>query len=231
MTRARCGTGVKLSVRERPSDELRCAICHDALTEGLVCARCRTRVHEECRSLVPRCPTLGCAPRPPIRVVVPDAADYWPSIHSLTIMMGLVFLVSIIVLPNVTAGKKHGNEASAIGALKTIATSETIFREGDKDEDGNLDYGMLSELDRARLVDSVLGSGTKQGYGFAASYSYTSPELLWFGVANPVIPPTTGTRYFATNQTGSIFYHCEGRLLLDTSTCLLPNNGVYPTGR
>ena len=60
---------------------------------------------------------------------------------------------------------RRRNEASAIGGLRTIGTSYAVFREGDKeDDDGNLDYGMLSELNNTKVVDSVIGSGTKQGY-------------------------------------------------------------------
>ena len=80
-----------------------------------------------------------------------------------------------VAIPNCCAARKHGNEASAVGAVKTIATSESCFREGDKDEDGNLDHGMLSELANTKLVDSVLGTGTKSGYTFQASYSFTTP--------------------------------------------------------
>ncbi len=102
--------------------------------------------------------------------------------------------------------RKHGNEASAIGALKTIATSQALFREGDKEQDGNLDYATLAELDRTKLIDSVLGSGTKQGYQFEVHPVPGTPEFLWYAVARPTAPGTTGERYFYTNQAGVIFY-------------------------
>jgi type IV pilus assembly protein PilA len=149
----------------------------------------------------------------------------------LMIVIAIIAIIAAIAIPNLIQARKHGNEASAIGALKTIATSQAIFREGDKEQDGNLDYGMLSELNNTKLIDSVLGSGTKQGYLFQGCYSYSTSEFLWFALANPAIAGTTGDRYFNTNQAGVIFYSTANNLLLDTNTCSLPNNGVIPTGK
>ena len=72
------------------------------------------------------------------------------------------------------------------GEAVDVAISARVFREGDKERDGNLDYGMLSELNNTQLVDSIIGSGTKQGYNFQATYSFTSSEFLWFATANPM---------------------------------------------
>jgi type IV pilus assembly protein PilA len=149
----------------------------------------------------------------------------------LMIVIAIIAIIAAIAIPNLIQARKHGNEASAIGALKTIATSQAIYREGDKERDGNLDYGMLSELNTTQLIDSVLGGGTKQGYLFQANYSFVTSEFLWFAVANPAIAGTTGDRYFSSNQAGVIFYSTAANLLLDTNTCSLPNNGVIPTGK
>jgi prepilin-type N-terminal cleavage/methylation domain-containing protein len=152
----------------------------------------------------------------------------------LMIVIAIIAIIAAIAIPNLIQARKHGNEASAIGALKTLATSEAIFREGDKERDGNLDYGMLSELNSTGLIDSVLGSGTKQGYIFQAAYSFSTSEFLWFAMANPAISGTTGDRYFDSNQAGVIFYTTGLQLVLDTDTCILPNTnggGEIPTGK
>ncbi len=114
---------------------------------------------------------------------------------------------------------KAGNESSAVGALKTLCTSEAIFREGDKSGDGKLDYGTLAQLDKTKLVDSVIGSGTKQGYVFDAQPSTTTSEFLWFATASPQLPGTTGDRYFFTNQAGVIFYS-TAPFEVDPETCM-----------
>src|SRR5207244_4154090 len=41
----------------------------------------------------------------------------------------------------------------SLRSLRTITSSRSVLREGDKEEDGNLDYGMLTELPVHGLVD------------------------------------------------------------------------------
>ena len=143
---------------------------------------------------------------------------------------GLVSLVAAIAIPNLIEARKHGNEASAIRALKTINTSQMLFREGDKDADGTLDYaGTLTELSDATLIDFVLGGGVKQGYVFQLGVSPRSPEFLWMAVANPVQPGTTGDRYFVTNHAGVIFYSNTTPFSI-TADCDIPSTAV-PVGR
>ncbi len=149
----------------------------------------------------------------------------------LMIVIAIISIIAAIAIPNLIQARKHGNEANAVGALKTIVTASTIFNQKDADQDGNLDYGMLSELNNTKLIDSVVGSGTKAGYVFQVAYSYTTSEWLFFAVANPALVQQTGDRYFATNQAGNIFYTSSVAIQVDTSTCSLPNNGVIPVGK
>ena len=124
-----------------------------------------------------------------------------------------------------------GNERHAIGALKVINTSQTLFREGDKEGDGLLDYATLDELSNATLIDSVLGSGVRQGYRFEVRASPTTPEFLWFAVANPVSPGTSGDRSFCTNHTGVIYYTSHAIGLFDGGPeCSIPVT-LLPPGK
>jgi type II secretory pathway pseudopilin PulG len=132
----------------------------------------------------------------------------------------LIALIVALAIPNAVEARKRADEASAVKSLKDIFTHQAIFREGDREKDHNLDYGMLSELQTATLVDEVLGTGTKQGYLFEASYSFTSSEYLWFGTANPILPFITADRYFAVNNTGVVYYTSGRSVTLDTSSCL-----------
>ncbi|HZU95800.1 MAG TPA: prepilin-type N-terminal cleavage/methylation domain-containing protein [Planctomycetota bacterium] len=149
----------------------------------------------------------------------------------LMIVIAIIAIIAAIATPNLVAARKNANEAAAIGALRTLNSSETIFREGDKERDGNLDYGMLSELNNSQLVDTVFGSGSKQGFLFQATYSFKTSEFLWFAVANPMIAGITADRYFTVNQAGAIFYTSAHILTLDTNSCLLPAQGVVPIGK
>lgn len=150
----------------------------------------------------------------------------------LMIVIAIIAIIAAIAIPNLIEARKHGNEAAAIGALKTINTSQTLFREGDKESDGTLDYGSLSDLSNTTLIDGVLGSGTKQGYLFTVAPSQSTPEFLWFATANPASPTTTGDRYFCTNHAGVIYYTGlnGSSIAVNDTTCDVPTT-VLPVGK
>lgn len=143
--------------------------------------------------------------------------------------VGVLVLVAIAI-PSTGGARVSGNEARAIGNLRTICTAQVLFREGDKDEDGSLDYaGSLVELSAPGLVDSVLGSGVQQGYTFQVVVAPATPELLWMAVASPVSPGVTGHRYFATNQAGIVYYSKTTPFSI-TADCSIPQDAL-PVGR
>jgi len=142
---------------------------------------------------------------------------------------GVFAMIAAIAIPNLIEARKHGNEAAAIGALKTISTSQMLYREGDKDADGELDYGTLTELGQHGLIDSVLAGGTKQGYFFEVRVSPDNPEFDWMAVANPAVPGTTGSRAFATDSAGIIWYTKGGTIPLPADAQL--PEGLTPVGR
>jgi hypothetical protein len=131
-----------------------------------------------------------------------------------------------VVLPRLAAARKAANERTARRALESLMRAEDEFRENDRDGDGNLDYGMLSELAKAGLVDAELGSGTKSGYLFRATYSFTTSEFLWFATAEPEVPTVTGDRYFGCNVSGVLYYTTGGAFVLDTLSCPPPPHGI-----
>jgi hypothetical protein len=157
---------------------------------------------------------------------------------AIVVVFGCCVLSAIpaaIAIPNLIHARKHANETAAIGALKTITIAESVFREGDKDANGKLDFGSLAALEKAQLVDSVLGAGTKQGYFFEAQPSTTTPEFLWWAVARPQVPGSSGDRVFYTNQEGVIYFtlYAGGEHVPpppDPSTCKLPA-GLMRLGR
>ncbi|MGE0706513.1 MAG: hypothetical protein AB7N76_17665 [Planctomycetota bacterium] len=124
--------------------------------------------------------------------------------------------------------RRYGNEAAAIGALKTISTAQLLFREGDKDQNGVLDYADgLEALGKCRLIDSVLASGEKNGYRFAVACASKAPEFQWMAVASP-LDPKQGGRHFAVNQAGVIYYS-DKPFELDGVECQI--KGGTPVGK
>jgi type IV pilus assembly protein PilA len=126
----------------------------------------------------------------------------------LMIVIAIIAIIAAIAIPNLIEARKSGNESAAIGSLKAITSAQSLYREGDKDADGTLQYATHIELGAAAngsLIDPILASGTKQGYNFAAASIAASPLYQWSAIGNPV-SASTGQRKFYVNHTGVIYY-------------------------
>jgi len=99
--------------------------------------------------------------------------------------------------------KIGANEASAISSVRNIVISHITF----STTSGRGNYAIdLEALEDASLIDSVLGSGTKDGYSFS-----TSGDANTFTVsARPLTFGSTGTRSFFVDESGVIRYNTGG---------------------
>jgi type IV pilus assembly protein PilA len=133
------------------------------------------------------------------------------SLIELLIVVAIILIIAAIAIPNLMRARMSANEASAVGSVRTINTSEVQY---------NSTYGVgfagsLTALGGsastcatatgatsagACLIDDVLASGNKSGYNFAiggggATYTVT---------ANPITPGQSGQRHFFSDQSGVI---------------------------
>lgn len=102
--------------------------------------------------------------------------------------------------------RTSSNESAAVGALRTIVTAESLYREGEKAGPGLHGYASLEALGKASLIDSVLASGKKQGYLFKIA----ADESTFRATAVPEIPGRTGTRAFFVDDSGVIRVTADG---------------------
>jgi prepilin-type N-terminal cleavage/methylation domain-containing protein len=142
----------------------------------------------------------------------------------LIMVLVIIALIAVLSVPSIIEARKSANHSSAIGALKAFAANQSLYRESDKENDGNFDYGNLSELREVGLADQILGQGTKHGYLFQVDYSADTSKFLWYANANPALARATGDYYFAINQRGAIFFTTEGTLPLNNTDCLIPTS-------
>ena len=132
----------------------------------------------------------------------------------LLIVVAIIGIIAAIAVPNLLQSKAAANEASAISAIRNIVTSHITYS-------ATLGAGSyaadLDVLQTAKLIDTVLGSGTKDGYLFVSS----GGALAFTITAAPSSPGSTGTRYFFSDESGVIRYSTSG----------IANNSSSPLGQ
>lgn len=152
------------------------------------------------------------------------------TVIELIVVLSILAAIAVLAIPGLLSSRKSSNETSAIATLRLIATSQTAFREADKEGDGESDYGTLAELAQANLIDDAVGSGSRAGYVFDLARSATRPDTLWIVLASPVVPGSTGDKWFAVNHGGVVFYTSGPAPTYDANTCLIPA-GMLPVGQ
>jgi len=141
-------------------------------------------------------------PQPPAK----SNALVWIILASLLggclVVGAIIAVVAAIAIPNLIDARKGSNEAASIGALRTLTTAQALYREGDKDKNGTLDYAAsLEDLRRVGLIDGILGGGMKQGYRFEI---VEGTEERWSATAVPLQPGKSGERSFFVDESGII---------------------------
>ena len=139
----------------------------------------------------------------------------------LLIVVAIIGIIAAIAIPGLLRARMSGNEASAIGSLRAINSSQQAFASSC----GNGFYGAdLTVLGTppaaggASFISPDLGAGatvTKSGYDVtmagaaaaAAPASCNAGALVggYYATANPQTLGTSGTRYFWTNTSGTIY--------------------------
>jgi type II secretory pathway pseudopilin PulG len=113
-------------------------------------------------------------------------------------------LLAAIIYPQWRERRMGGNEASAIGTMRTIASAQALYQSGGRSESKVPTYApSLEALGKAGLVDPQIAAGTKKGYRFAIN---TATAELWNANGDPLEPGVTGTRHWYIDQTGVITF-------------------------
>ena len=124
------------------------------------------------------------------------------SLIELLIVVAIIGIIAAIAVPNLLQSKAAANEASAISAIRNIVTSQITYSATVGSGSYAATLTTLGPTD-SRLIDSVLASGTKDGYLFSSTGSGSTFTVN----AEPVTAGSTGTRRFFADESGVIRYN------------------------
>jgi len=134
------------------------------------------------------------------------------SLIELLIVVAIILIIAAIAIPNLLRSRIAANQASCVGSLRTLNTAEITYA-----STYNTGYTMaLSYLapstsgtpdaQHSGLIDSVLASGVKSGYGFMYTAGPTDPSgrVNTYSITGTPLSTSTGTNYYFTDQSGVI---------------------------
>ncbi len=131
------------------------------------------------------------------------------------IVVAIIALLAALAIPNLLRVRLDANEATAEAALRTINTSAQSYRAV-----STAFPGSLSELSSANppYIDSVLGTGAKNGYNF----SIISTSNTFSATARPQAYGQSGKRSFFVDESGVIRYTVADAVPCETDTPITP---------
>ena len=136
------------------------------------------------------------------------------SLIELLIVVAIILIIAAIAIPNLLRSRIAANQASAVGALRTLNTSEvtysTTFGAGYSVDMPSLGPGNPAPTTptstAAGLIDSILATGAKSGYSFTYSpgASDSTGRINSYSITAVPISSNTGTNYYYADQSGVI---------------------------
>ena len=137
----------------------------------------------------------------------------------LLIVVAIIGIIAAIAVPGLLRARLSGNEASAVGSVRTFASAQATFSAtcGDGGFASTMAALATAPAGSVAFVPPDLASGTKSGYTFtivsggavvllaANTCNATADSMTTFlSTANPISDGTTGVRAFGVDQTGVI---------------------------
>ncbi len=123
------------------------------------------------------------------------------------IVVAIIALLAAIAAPNMLRTRLAANESSAIAALKTLSSAAHTYRASNPGYPADLN-ALYAGLTPA-YIDSVLASGTRNGYSFSLAGTNADANGNFQGFeafGSPLSLGITGNRFFFLDTSGIIRY-------------------------
>lgn len=128
------------------------------------------------------------------------------------IVVAIVMTLATLVVSSVLRARHNTNEVAAVAACKTITTACQNFYANTLPHAYPATLAdLIAPVSSPPYIDSVLASGSKQGYIF--TYQFIDAESFILN-ADPAFSGKTGTRHFYVNETGIIRANHSGQASL-----------------
>ena len=126
------------------------------------------------------------------------------SLIELLIVVAIILIIAAIAIPNLLRSRIAANEASAVGSMRTINTSELTYANSYPQQGfttlGALGgpVGCVPAPATACILDPVLSTApnNKSGYNFALALVGAVPVGAYNSNGDPLTFGTTGSRHF-----------------------------------
>jgi prepilin-type N-terminal cleavage/methylation domain-containing protein len=141
-------------------------------------------------------------------------SDQGFSLVELLIVLLIIGIIAQMAIPHLMQSKLAANEASAITTVRSVLNAETLY----VTTLGSGKYATMGALVSGMLVDTVVGSSTKDGYIFAISLG--AADASFVVDARPKGFNATGIRSFYTDETAVIRYTTADSAATASSTPL-----------
>ena len=152
----------------------------------------------------------------------------------LLIVVAIIGIIAAIAVPGLLRARQSGNEASAIGSIRAVNSSEATFAASCG---GGGFAQTLADLGKAPaggvpFISPDLVGGVKSGYNVAVVDGLNAVDVLvaastcnasaansrstYFAHAEPVQVGSTGQRSFASDHRGTIYQLATGAAIANT---------------
>jgi prepilin-type N-terminal cleavage/methylation domain-containing protein len=160
----------------------------------------------------------------------------------LLIVVAIIGIIAAIAIPGLLRARMSGNESSAIGSLRVINSSQHAFTAACGNGRYAADLSVLGtpplaggsafispDLGVAATVVksgySITMGGTAAGGGGAPSCNGGALATGYYATADPVVHMSSGTRFFWSNSSGTIYQDLSAAIA-DTNETGPPASGT-----
>ena len=163
----------------------------------------------------------------------------------LLIVVAIIGIIAAIAVPGLLRARMAGNEASSIGSLRAINSANLTYLTNCANGAGYANdlqvLGTPPTVGGQPFISPDLGiAGTVTKSGYEITYTGTGTAInvatcvtatttaspTYFVEADPVAMGTSGTRYFGTSETQTLFQDTVPITAIDTLGMPTPNTAV-----